>query len=162
GVSPEEATESDRHARAALAPYHALEDPRWRERPLVRHLPQQKREELEGTVASLLLILARGEAVHASAALLGDERERRLGVAWEPHAQAARNGAAQHLPRALLAQKAAFFGLQRAKDQERACRAEAEKQLPRGAPDACATGRELMIQARHEEALTFLLDATRQ
>src|SRR5262249_60641790 len=94
--------------------------------------------------------------------LLDDERERRLGVAWELHAQAERNGAAQHLPRALLAQKAAFFGLQRAKDQERACRAEAEKQLPRGAPDACATGRELMIQARHEEALTFLLDATRQ
>src|SRR5262249_27184886 len=88
--------------------------------------------------------------------------ERRLRPAWELHAQAERNGAAQHLPRALLEQKAAFFGLLEAKDQERACRAEAEKQPPRGAPDACATGRELMIQARHGEALAFLLDATRQ
>src|SRR5206468_5480645 len=65
---------------------------------LVRHLPAEKRGELETTVGSLLLILARDEAVRARGLPPGPEREGRVQVAVTLNEHAWRNGADQ-LPR---------------------------------------------------------------
>jgi serine/threonine protein kinase/Tfp pilus assembly protein PilF len=160
GLSTEDSEAADGQAREALAAYRALSDRHWRERPLARHLPEEKRARLEETVGSLLLVLARSERARAGALPPGEERDTRLRAALALNAQAERNGAAR-LPRALLLQRAELLRLKGAEDEARACREQAAQEPARGAADAFAAALEMVSQGKHRQALEALEEATR-
>lgn len=165
GISSDANKQAADRAREALAPYEALEDPRWRDRPRASYLPAEKRERLEVNVSSLLLILARDEAGAVSAAKSGaaatEEGQRRIRAALDLNARAGEAGGERHLTRAVLAQKAALLEMQGAQEAKQV-RQQADAEQPRGPADAAMTGRDLVVLGQHKQALPFLLDATRQ
>jgi serine/threonine protein kinase/Tfp pilus assembly protein PilF len=147
--------------RQLLARYEVMDNPDWRELPLVSHLDAAQRDKLENGVRVLLMLLARGE-LQTAEPTPGDRRSADLRQALAMNDKAGECGAAAHLPRAWWLQRAellALFGNQAEADK---ARDKAGQAAPGNLEDRLLTAREHLVHGRFEKALPILQEATRQ
>jgi serine/threonine protein kinase/Tfp pilus assembly protein PilF len=147
--------------RQALDHYGVLDDPAWRERPLVAALPDGERQRLPEYLGELLLLLARGRAGlwrHAG----GPAPAAEVQAALELNQRAETCYPEKAAPRALWLQRAQLLRLLGQESAARELETEAEGRPLRTAQDYYLTARELTGAHRHGDALPLLREALRR
>lgn len=143
--------------KAALAPYHVLEDANWQDAPALRYLPDAQRAQLRRDVSELLFLFAR--SILFEAAPQGSPEKAKLDLAIRANELARGCHGADDLPRALLMQQARLTGLAGDVAQGEALYQSAEMRQPRTARDAYLTAYEYAALKIYREALTFAQQA---
>jgi eukaryotic-like serine/threonine-protein kinase len=109
----------------ALRRYHAIDDPKWTQRPLVRQLPSEDRDRLRDLVGDLFLLYARAVTWEVETTKSSGERAQQIHLASHLSDLAASCFRDDSTPRALWLQRAQLANLAKHDDQAQQLRQQA-------------------------------------